>query len=557
MSDRNNRASSRRDNASNCPQRSSARLNPSTNGRRERSSRSRSPRRSNTSNSNNRRRSSERPRPSDGNGQQSNPALSNTSNSRFSRLNPAPSGTIDLTGDDSDTLLPMSELRHSPDPASIAPLDRFKNDVQKIYGDLNLGPVKASISNFLPIPKLTVDVKGNKYSVYPDYSTDDLIPVQIPGDRADIEDKTHDPRFWSGPKWSKYSCVLDTFLWVSTVCNIRRLRNDLPAAICPEAQGKLSPLAQAVTQYLHLPLGHLHQHTIFRMKNTILNIIRRDTRIAFTEKVGMPFDDLFDCALGTSEGALFHQFGWTWARYNGCRGCSEYSISEVSDETYLGLNPLNDDPTPEHRLQAYIDRREITVTGPCSGCGGQKIRQWVVLDRLPDMLLWRTSMNKRGKWVEHVLRPVTLLVDAAEEKDLEDDGPLVWCPGRMQVTYKPVVVGIQKTYKVPTRGGTFRDSDHVYAASCLPFKDEEGRWLVYDGMRGIFDKSVPQEVIVENSEAELLRDIRRGNYGIDFAIMKKQKEVQIDWEERYVETVGPTIPMDSRPTDYSHLYDLL
>lgn len=217
----------------------------------------------------------------------------------------------------------------------------------------------------------------------------------------------------------------------------------------------------------------------------------------------------------------------------------------MRDVIYLGLRPVYDDPTPEHLLQAYFDPRKSS-RGICSGCRGQRIWQWVVLDRLPDMLLLRMSMQHKGKWVDHVLRPVTLLADAVEERDLEDGRPPVWRPGRMQVTYKPVVVGLVRQYKVRSSTGAICDSTHAFAASCLPFIDEEGRWLVYDGMRGIFDDSVSKEVILENSDAELLHDIRHRDYGVGFVIMKKQTEVQIEWEDRYVEPVRPrpTAPLD-------------
>lgn len=63
--------------------------------------------------------------------------------------------------------------------------------------------------------------------------------------------------------------------------------------------------------------------------------------------------------------------------------------------------------------------------------------------------------------------------------------------------------------------------------------------MVYDGMRGIFEDSVSKEVILENSDAELLHDIRHRDYGVGFVIMKKQTEVQIGWEDRYVEPMRP------------------
>lgn len=121
------------------------------------------------------------------------------------------------------------------------------------------------------------------------------------------------------------------------------------------------------------------------------------------------------------------------------------------------LRPVYDDPTPEHLLQAYFDPRKSS-RGIFPGCRGQRIWQWVALDRLPDMLLLRMSMQHKGEWVDRVLRPVTLLVDAVEERDLEDGRPPVWRPGRMQVTYKPVVVGLVRQYKVWSSTGALRDS---------------------------------------------------------------------------------------------------
>lgn len=64
---------------------------------------------------------------------------------------------------------------------------------------MGLGSPWDSFSNFVPIPKIRVNVQGNRY-VYPEYSTDDLTPQTFPGDRPNVDATAPDPRFSRGPR---------------------------------------------------------------------------------------------------------------------------------------------------------------------------------------------------------------------------------------------------------------------------------------------------------------------------------------------------------------------
>lgn len=469
-----------------------------------------------------------------------NPAPSNTTRNRpqGDSASPNPSTNTRRSRSPDRSTAPNSTRRtRSPvqDADPFEALNRNTSNVQSIYQALNLEPSQPSMTTLIPIDKKKINFQGNEYLVNRDYSTDDLVPLQFPGDKPSGNTTVPDPRFLKGPKWQGFSCVLDTVLWIATTCNVRRLRCDFPSHGRPEDESKLSALAQAVTQYLHLPLGALTQDQINRLRNGILTIIRRDGRIGFRSGVGM---DSFGCityAFDPDQGGPFHQFAWTRAMFTGCVKCPAWGLKLVRERIHV--NPGSQDQNLQQKLQKYFDPERLRSgsAGICTGCQGHMVSQRVILDRMPAMFLWHPQIAEAGKWAQEVFNPITLLIDIA---DTIDSGGYIYQPKRMRVTYKPVALGLTANYVSRARGRQDRHTKHAYGASCLPFKDGKGRWLVYDGMRGPDQAGVAQDLVWESDQASLLDNILRRRHVPNFIIMEKQSEERIEWEDRYVETVS-------------------
>ncbi|KAF1357010.1 hypothetical protein BDV97DRAFT_365699 [Delphinella strobiligena] len=430
----------------------------------------------------------------------------------------------DLTNtgtDDRPEGRPSSEPGTRSNTALIRTLKKYAQEEQAIYRNIprreyDLLGLTNSNSTSTTTSKSTIEIQGKKYEVYPDYARDDLLPLRFPGDELDPDLAAPAPRVMVGPNWRHTSCALDTFLWVSAVCDVHRLRSDFPFAISSEAQEKTSPLSQLVARYLRQPMSTRHQEQIDTFRNVIMTVMAQDSRMRFQPDAGMDITNLFEYAWGKTEEAHLHQMSWTQAQVRRCTSCPGYGVQRPRDMMSLHTPFRPSDETLDRQLQDYFDPKPQDRVGSCPYCHGRVLQQRVVLDRMPQRLLWMSGDNRCDDLVKQVLDPVTLSVDVAAEGHVGRQ--TIWQPRQMRVTYKPVVIVVSDTT-------TYAEGTaHWYAASCLPIKDGKGGWLLYDGVGTEQDPRLVTEV----EGARLVEHISRKKDRVCVIIMQKLMEEKIE-----------------------------
>lgn len=438
-----------------------------------------------------------------------------------------PAVRTSIETDDKPEGRPSSEPGTRSNTALVATLKKFAKEEKAIYQNILrreyelLGlTISISTSTSITTSRLTIEIQGKKYEVYPDYARDDLLPVKFPGEEPNPDLVAPAPRVMVGPNWRHTSCALDTFLWVSTVCDVHRLRSDFPFAISSEAQEKTSPLSQLVARYLRQPLRARHQEQINTFRNVILTLVAQDPRMRFQPDAGMDITNLFEYAWGKTEGALLHQMSWTQAQVKRCTSCPGYGVQRQKDMMTLHTPFRPSDETLEQQLQNYFDPKPQDRNGSCPYCPGWLLQQRVVLDRMPQRLLWISGDNRCDDLVKQVLDPVTLVIDVAAEAHFGRHA--IWQPRQMRVTYKPVVVVLSDTT-------TYDGPAHYYAASCLPIKDGKGGWLLYDGAGVEHDPRLVTEV----EGTRLMEHISEQKDRVCVIIMQKLREEKTEWVDRF------------------------
>lgn len=163
-------------------------------------------------------------------------------------------GFVDLTLDDESSPAAPRPTAASKAAAVFDAMEAsVSHRISKIpkIGDSDAIQVGLVITEPPATSKTIFKLRGKVYSTYPPYSQNDLLPIFVPGDILDNPTE----RAMVGPTWHANSCAIDTFLWISQVCNIRRTNNDAIASV--ESLNLLDPLSKLVVRYLRLPLATL------------------------------------------------------------------------------------------------------------------------------------------------------------------------------------------------------------------------------------------------------------------------------------------------------------
>ena len=395
--------------------------------------------------------------------------------------------------------------------ATTATLEAFLKTIHD--GNFEIDPAPAWLrldpADLLPIEKTTITLKNTVYSTYPSHRPDDHLPIYFSSDPIP-QPETVDKRYRSGPAWADMSCALDTFVWVSTLCNLRRTRKDVLSA---SALQKLDPLSRLVVEYVRLPLGVMMQAAIDELRDLVLGVVKLDPRMGFQPEAGMDINELFEFAWGRQ--SPLHQFSFSTATVRVCSDCLGYGIHKYRD--VLGLKTLEKDGMSlQAQLQAWFAERTTPKAAICVLCDGVVTEKRVVLGRLPELLLWQEGCAGRA-W-EDYFEPLQIDVDVAGEVNVPRKETGIWRPDRVKVPYRPVNLVIRDTASF---GG---DLAHWYAASCLPCAD--GSWLVYDGQGHSGKTGV---LVRETKKASLVREgKKKSGHDVKVVIFKKVAEEEIE-----------------------------
>ena len=395
--------------------------------------------------------------------------------------------------------------------ATTASLEAFLKTVRNGNFEIDPAPtwLRINRADLRPTEKTTITLQNTAYPTYPLYGSDDHLPIFFASDPIP-QPETIDKRYRCGPAWANMSCALDTFLWVSTVCNPRRTRNDVPSLSTLQ---KLDPLSRLVVEYVKLTLSVMTQAAIDALRDLILDVVKLDPRIEFKAEAGMDINELFEFAWRRQ--SPLHQFSFSTATVRACSGCLGYGTHRYRD--VLGLKTLGkDEMSLQAQLQAWFAERKMSKAAICVLCHGPATEKRVVLDRLPELLLRQEGCAGRA-W-EAYFESLQIEVDVAGEVDVPRKETGIWKPDRVRATYKPVVLVIRDTASF---GGELA---HWFAASCLPCSDRS--WSVYDG-QGHSGKT--EGLVREIKEASLVREgKKKSGRDVDVVIFKKMAQEEIE-----------------------------
>lgn len=362
------------------------------------------------------------------------------------------------------------------------------------------------------IPKVTKQCQGSQIEVYPDYGKDDLLPVMFAGDDPNTD---FDKRNYCGPKYKGMSCAIDTFLWVLQTCSVRRVRCDsisLPADIA-----KLNNLSQLLLRYLRLPLNLLSQAQIDTCRDSIRDLVALNEDMRYDPQAGMDIANLFEYALRDNS---LQQLSFTLATVRLCNRCSATGIRRATDAHGItsSRNVQDPKPSPQDLLQDYFDPSPVPGQPKCQYCDGAPLTQHMILDRMPDLLIWQDgpqySSNTSRDYSMDINLDVTYVTESTE------NGVVSHELKKKRVVYRPV------TFVFRVRGG--RGVPHWYAATIAPPGSHEHIWTVYDG-QGRFEAnnaSYPQCQILLTQDLE--REMDQSHCEVYSVVLRKQSEKDYD-----------------------------
>ena len=396
-------------------------------------------------------------------------------------------------------------------------------EFNKLYNKLlqsfapNSGPATWSGLEFKEKEKVAVG--DGVYDVYPPYAPEDLEMIAMPGDEDASSESDIRNRYLSAPRYAGLSCAVDTFLWLSTVLNIRRTRSD----VCSKMRGiglKKSVTTQVI-RYLQLPIERLRQSEIDRLRNLIRDAIIASPELGFDPSRGMNIHDLFThCWRSIDPEVPLHMAAWTRAEFRYCGSCPGYGIRRSPrDGINLDTRQRSKLSLGAH-LQDYFDPQTLLSpsggTLNCPHCKGKTFQQQVVLDRMPQYLVWLEGCGDKDR--EEYIRDAVFTVSVADETPVPEAKQFVFTPRTVQVTYKPVALALRDTAQ---------DIPHWIGASCLPYRDvaDHGRntWVSYDGA------AVENTVFVRHRARNWARAMtEQTGLEVGVVILEKVKEVDVD-----------------------------
>ncbi|KAL1306874.1 hypothetical protein AAFC00_005524 [Neodothiora populina] len=368
-----------------------------------------------------------------------------------------------------------------------------------------------TLARFPPVSKILRQIQNTRYMIYPPYSRDDLALVRMLPDGSPGLEQI-DPFALVAPAYSDHSCAVDTFLWISQVCKIRRVRCD--TIVDSTDLNKMDALSRTVIEYLRLPLFKLTQQQLDMLRDNVMELVKLDARMHYIPKQGMDIENLFAFAWSRDVTPL-NQISFTRAVLQSCSTCPAYGTQRVVDTDGIFINDDNS-RSLEAQLAHYFQSSAVADGVRCPYCNAPPKQQRVVLDRMPHLLLWGHGCTKPDNMMDQYFSPVTFDVEYANEQD-GGGGVKTWQSRLVRLTYRPAVLVIRDD----RRGA---NQAHWYAASCLPVKDGSGRWLLYDGL-GVEDGV--NKIVDQLQPVDIMQHMQSGKHRVHVMVLQKQHAVEI------------------------------